>query len=59
MKKKILSVTVPFKESEKWMYDIISTHSSKSAYIKDILAKSLKSERKKEEDKKMNLYVDY
>ena len=59
MKKKILSVTVPFKESEKWMYDIISTHSSKSAYIKDILAEALKSERKNEEDTKMDFYVNY
>lgn len=45
MKKKIPSVTVTFKENEVWMYKIISTHSSKSAYIKDILAKALESER--------------
>lgn len=42
---KVLSVTVPFKENEKWMYDIIATHSSKSAFIKDILAEKLKEDK--------------
>lgn len=38
-----MSVTVPFKQDEKWLYDIISSHSSKSAFIKDVLKAALKN----------------
>lgn len=39
-----MSVTVPFKQDEKWLYDIIASHSSKSAFIKDTLKEALKND---------------
>lgn len=32
-----LSIKITFTEKERWLYDIVCSHSSKSGYIKDIL----------------------
>ncbi|MHB1316215.1 MAG: hypothetical protein ACYCX2_12190 [Christensenellales bacterium] len=45
-----LSITVTFKDHEKWLYDKVSQHSSKGAHIKDIL----KLYYKEKEDTKLD-----
>ena len=38
-------ITISFKQEEMWMYNIIKQHSSKGAYIKDLLSKAIKEEQ--------------
>jgi hypothetical protein len=43
-KTKQLTVTISFKDEEKWLYDEIRRHSGKSTWIKDILIKEITNE---------------
>lgn len=37
-----MKVVITFKESERWLYNDIVSHSSQSGYVKDILKKNCK-----------------
>ena len=38
-----MMLTLTFKDSEKWIYDEICSHSSKGGFIKDVLAEYIKN----------------
>jgi hypothetical protein len=48
---KRMTITVTFKDSEKWLYDEIITHSSFGGYVKDILKKHIPKPKEIPKDK--------
>ena len=43
-----LSVKVTFTEKERWLYDVVCSHSSKSGYIKDVLKEHEQAKEKQQ-----------
>ncbi|HWP50128.1 MAG TPA: hypothetical protein VN626_00390 [Clostridia bacterium] len=48
MADKPLKVLLTFKQSEKWLYDEICSHSGKGNWVKDILAGYLRGQKKED-----------
>ena len=42
-----MKVLLTFKQSEKWLYDEICSHSAKGNWVKDVLIKHLEQQQKK------------
>ena len=40
-----MKIPISFKEDERWLYEELKSHSSRSGYIKDILKNHIKNEK--------------
>lgn len=53
-----MKVFITFKESERWIWEILNEKSCKSGYIKDVLKEYL-SEQKTKKDEPTSPFIDF
>lgn len=58
MAKKGLNVVITFKSDERWLYDIICSHSSKGGWVKDILKEYLNQDHNATDRSESPLSID-